>query len=211
MFSNLCNVLNQSQIFSKLQALFFIHMGTSETELDLFQRGTTLMYMNVITTRVHRRVVSMHTSSSKEAGLRLRGNMQKRIRQKTTLLTYFQRGTTLMLDMKYFNRAYKRRLCGCVLTQLELSQWHIAYICVHIFKNEQVEVHRHILPLDCRYGKTERNVSADINVNADIMLNAADMDMFKCSNVQMFQSSGLPWSIWFQGMGRSGKEKGGRR
>ena len=80
------------------------------------------MYMNVITTRVHRRVVSMHTSSCKEAGLRLRGNMQKRIRQKTTLLTYFQRGTTLMLDMKYFNRAYKRRLCGCVLTQLELSQ-----------------------------------------------------------------------------------------
>ena len=72
------------------------------------------MYMNVITTRVHRRVVSMHTSSSKEAGLRLRGNMQKRIRQKTTLLTYFQRGTTLMLDMKYFNRAYKRRLCGCI-------------------------------------------------------------------------------------------------
>ena len=68
------------------------------------------MYMNVITTRVHRRVVSMHTSSCKEAGLRLRGNMQKRIRQKTTLLTYFQRGTTLMLDMKYFNRAYKRRI-----------------------------------------------------------------------------------------------------
>ena len=85
-----------SWLFSKLQALFFIHMGTSETELDLFQRGTTLMYMNVITTRVHRRVVSMHTSSCKEAGLRLRGNVQKRIRQKTTFSTYFQRGTTLM-------------------------------------------------------------------------------------------------------------------
>ena len=40
------------------------HMGTSETELDLFQRGTTLMYMNVITTRVHRRVVAMHTTQS---------------------------------------------------------------------------------------------------------------------------------------------------
>ena len=47
--------------------------------------------------------------------------------------------------------------------------------------NEQIEVHRHILPLDCRYAKTDRNVSADTNVNADRMLNAADITRFKCS------------------------------
>ena len=129
LFSNLCNVHNNSRLFSKLQALLFIHMGTSETELDLFQRGTTLMYMNVITTRVHRRVVSMHTSSCKEAGLRLRGNMQKRIRQKTTLSTYFQRGTTLMLDMKYFNRAYKRRLCGCIYLRSHFQNHVFPVIC----------------------------------------------------------------------------------
>ena len=34
-------------------------------------------------------------------------------------------------------------------------------------------------------------MSADRNVNADRMLNAADMDMFKCSNVQMFKCSNV--------------------
>ena len=81
----------------------------------------------------------------------------------------------------FFLRTYRSSVCRNVN----------AYICVHIFKNGQIEVHRHILTLDCRYGKTERNVSADRNVNAYRMLNAADINMSKCSNVQMFKCSNV--------------------
>ena len=55
------------------------------------------------------------------------------------------------------------------------------YNCVHIFKDEQIEVHRYILPLDCRFGNTARNVSADRNVHAYRMLDGADINMSQCS------------------------------
>ena len=54
-------------------------------------------------------------------------------------------------------------------------------------------------------------MSADRNVNADRMLNAADMDMFKCSNVQMFKCSKVRVYLGlfgFRGWGGRGKRKG---